>query len=590
MDEIEVNGKRIKMVIKEVKNITVACDSCREKRRKCDGNSPCAFCHSKNLLCKFSRPKKRGPKKQQNNTPVGNFVITIGPESLENELLDKVEAHNYQCGFFMEFVHMTIPINRLDKLHAPLTTAQKVQSYSALAFASRLYGDHFQAKKYISQARVLAGSIFDSPDPDTISALLMMSNYWQLVLDLPLSYYYGNMAVTLAKLLSPDRLTDRLAAYCQVVFIMASNTTMQQKSYAVTKLANKLQQYSDNDRLRCYGYFLEVSSCLVETFKMNVFAADPEVLPKLFEALDHVHISEEAREEITARLLKADAAQGDTPPGIPLTFIRKIFCPLYKAIVDWRSGHVIESMEQGQLCLIELQKLRDANGLGILAEVPHLSMFASLAKAFYENNCPQLGEKLCETIKEVCKIMEPEYSFLSQRTDKLMEIFRRSPPASSHLPILSSPLYHLSPSYTSDFTPQASNSPFSPFSSRFPSPPPSLLPPTSTPSNTPDPTFHPVSTPIVPSLLEIISDTLPAPNPIFQSLSPQISTFSPYPILQLLSTPAISPPSPLQISPFSPNPIFTPDSNPNLSESLDTMLREFADPLPNTPGIDAQYL
>ena len=112
--------------------------------------------------------------------------------------------------------------------------------YAGLAFSARLCGDLRKASKYISQARITAGDIYDSPNPDSgmhslvplpsssvfffffcsfssfsskyiniliacykVCALLMMSNYMQLVLNIPLTAHYSRLADSLRLLVCP---------------------------------------------------------------------------------------------------------------------------------------------------------------------------------------------------------------------------------------------------------------------------------------------------------------------------------------------------------------------------------------------------
>ena len=40
-----------------------ACDNCKKLKRKCSGHQPCQQCVRKNMMCVYSNPRKRGPKK-----------------------------------------------------------------------------------------------------------------------------------------------------------------------------------------------------------------------------------------------------------------------------------------------------------------------------------------------------------------------------------------------------------------------------------------------------------------------------------------------------------------------------------------------
>lgn len=97
-------------------------------------------------------------------------------------MIDKIEAQNLNL-FYLEFVSYSMPVS-LKRIMSPITVPHRVQTYplffihavyfislllryAALAISARLAGDLQRAKAYISQARILAGSVFDSPSPDT---------------------------------------------------------------------------------------------------------------------------------------------------------------------------------------------------------------------------------------------------------------------------------------------------------------------------------------------------------------------------------------------------------------------------------------
>lgn len=95
-------------------------------------------------------------------------------------MLERLEAQKY-CSFYMNFINMLLPISNPSKVLQPKNIAHQIQAYlilscmkridgercAALAYSARLLGDLPGAQKYISQGRMLAGSVYDSPDPDS---------------------------------------------------------------------------------------------------------------------------------------------------------------------------------------------------------------------------------------------------------------------------------------------------------------------------------------------------------------------------------------------------------------------------------------
>lgn len=43
----------------EAARTVVACQNCRQKKVKCDGQCPCKYCSKRNLSCQFSAAEKR---------------------------------------------------------------------------------------------------------------------------------------------------------------------------------------------------------------------------------------------------------------------------------------------------------------------------------------------------------------------------------------------------------------------------------------------------------------------------------------------------------------------------------------------------
>jgi len=82
--------------------ITQACDFCKRRHMKCDGNHPCSQCHKRQQECLYSQRKKRGPKPKSQKvakqpvvktTPVEtplvtNVTVSNSPQSPKPPLTD----------------------------------------------------------------------------------------------------------------------------------------------------------------------------------------------------------------------------------------------------------------------------------------------------------------------------------------------------------------------------------------------------------------------------------------------------------------------------------------------------------------------
>jgi hypothetical protein len=44
------------------KRVTLACEGCKQARRKCSGIGPCSYCTKRKIECVFGQAQKRGPK------------------------------------------------------------------------------------------------------------------------------------------------------------------------------------------------------------------------------------------------------------------------------------------------------------------------------------------------------------------------------------------------------------------------------------------------------------------------------------------------------------------------------------------------
>eukprot|EP00026_Physarum_polycephalum_P003218 Phypoly_transcript_03228.p1 GENE.Phypoly_transcript_03228~~Phypoly_transcript_03228.p1 ORF type:complete len:816 (+),score=189.11 Phypoly_transcript_03228:74-2449(+) len=453
----------VKFIVKEVYRHTAACDACKVRKRKCDGVAPCKYCVSKNIKCEFSQQKKRGPSKKpkpekDNKSPIetkptttiipndnisksgvvkvnnsnssvstigtltegdniANMALQVARESLATSVIDKEMLNtlelNHYIDLYTRFVTNVVPGCNVQSLISPSSIAHKLQSYAAMAFAARSIGDYTKAKLFISQGRVLAGSIFDSPDLDTVVGMIMMGNYWQMSLNLPLSGHYANLAWSLFKLLRrPDY---RVQLCCQVNYIMSdANTNDDGKSELLLNAARSLRaQGNAPDALP--SLLLSLSAKVVPLFGSTMFF--PHNMPNIFQIFREVFITEEERGSIMEDLC-----------AIEKVMVRQTFyisakdavhpyllqVKLYQTIIEWKSNHVdaafAQALQSWEIC----KKMQSAKILGVTCDFPHLCLLAGLADFFKEMN--QLGHALhvCNLLRQICNLMGPDYDFAAE--------------------------------------------------------------------------------------------------------------------------------------------------------------------------------
>ena len=98
---------------------------------------------------------------------------------------DLIEAKSF-VDYYWSYIKHRIPGEAAQLILNPQTNADKIQAYlflfrqwwrqqlyrlfdcsryAVLAFASRISGDATRASTYINQARSLAGTVFDTPEP-----------------------------------------------------------------------------------------------------------------------------------------------------------------------------------------------------------------------------------------------------------------------------------------------------------------------------------------------------------------------------------------------------------------------------------------
>lgn len=479
-----ISGKQrvVKVIVKEVQKTTVACDACRNQHVKCDGKFPCSYCVAKNRLCEFSEPKKRGPKRrlvtkeqgdQNQNVNVNvqkaekpavieeSTLISLVAASTERDMLDNIEANKY-FDFYLKFMsHM--PIAEGKELVQPRTTSKKVQAYATLAASSRILGDSNMSQKYISQARMLGGLIYDSPDPDGSAAMLVMHKYFQLVLDLPRATHYATMAASIAKMISPIKKDAKMDLMCKIsATLINEKLNNQQQARKIRAAAHKCREFELP--MSVLSSYLDFAAIVLEVVGYHVFYASSFTLANTFQVLDNAHIGAEDRGRILAALNNLMlAAAAHNRPGFSM--FMSVFGPMYMAITEWKSGNITEALAHTMTTMTALQHLQNEKTIGLVADLPHVCILGSLAKFLHSRGLDNLSRQICQYIYQICDVMSPVFDFIRALVDRFIQMNLDSESATSPTTIPSTPTSILTPSTPTILT------------SSTPTPTPLLIPP-----------------------------------------------------------------------------------------------------------------
>eukprot|EP00026_Physarum_polycephalum_P002731 Phypoly_transcript_02739.p1 GENE.Phypoly_transcript_02739~~Phypoly_transcript_02739.p1 ORF type:complete len:656 (+),score=105.69 Phypoly_transcript_02739:195-1970(+) len=405
--------------VKDVRR-SAACLLCRNRKRKCDGQDPCSYCVSKNWACTYTQQKKRGPQKKSASAGGEQLQVVASPSSLDCQMIDKLEAQNFGS-YYLKYINSMVPMTTSDKMLNPSTTTHKVQSYAALAYAARICGDLQKANKYISQARTMAGEIYDLADSDSVAALLMMSNYWQLVLNIPQSAHYTRLANSLRRMMPQNALEYRVNMMCEVGTILCDENTSNKKKAKQLRDTARVILESDHQKefTSLIASFLNLTSYIIGCLDYNpMFVYKIDTAAQFYSLFEKIHLDDQTRKSILEEVNKVSVAVallGDVMSDIHLLTINTIFTPMYLAITEWRSGRLQEALNFVISALQGLNSLEKTDSFGFacgVVDFPHVAMTGGLCKFLLDLGQHGLAAQLNEKIKTICKILTPEFDFV----------------------------------------------------------------------------------------------------------------------------------------------------------------------------------
>mmetsp|Transcript_5443 Transcript_5443/g.11585 ORF Transcript_5443/g.11585 Transcript_5443/m.11585 type:complete len:506 (-) Transcript_5443:43-1560(-) len=157
-------------LIKKTKRAFAACDGCRKRKKKCDGETPCFRCKTASRICTYSKkirkpaaPVNTGIIKQEQN--LSTFASTRMYFQLYFTCLNCV-------GVFHKF--------NMGALENPKSKSALLQYNSILAMSTRAFSSNPKAyKTFENRARQLAGELFDDFTFDTaVGFELLAIHFW----------------------------------------------------------------------------------------------------------------------------------------------------------------------------------------------------------------------------------------------------------------------------------------------------------------------------------------------------------------------------------------------------------------------------
>lgn len=241
---------RVRVEVKEVRRISVACDACKKRKGKCTGTQPCIYCVNHNVICNYTPANRsRGPRKKAKTDQYKNdfdgsiplssssgeeassvdLAATMGDLqlvtpcsfALEEELSFEVEKLQLVDSYLEQSID-TYLVGYRDKFLNPQTLSQKAMSFSVLAVMLRAGGYLQRANRLIEQARLYVAQTFDEITIDSAIACTILSRYFSVV-D-PKGVLYTSMAHSIAKCL-PSKDPTALRLYlCTHVATLTHDT------------------------------------------------------------------------------------------------------------------------------------------------------------------------------------------------------------------------------------------------------------------------------------------------------------------------------------------------------------------------------
>ena len=159
-------------LIKKTRRATIACDFCRSKKKKCNGETPCSRCLQSSRICTYSSKKT----KRKQLAPVTKGVLK------KQENLTTMATTDMYFQLYFQCLNTIGVFYKLDmkSLERPNTKTGLLQYNAILAMSTRAFSSNPKAYKvFENRARQLAGDLFDDFSIETAIGFEMLAfHFW----------------------------------------------------------------------------------------------------------------------------------------------------------------------------------------------------------------------------------------------------------------------------------------------------------------------------------------------------------------------------------------------------------------------------
>lgn len=417
----------VRVIIKDVKKRTKACDECKRRKGRCDGGMPCEWCAARNLECVFSAfSQKRGPKKKKRSAESDNEgeeeILTL--DKREQGMTHDLELNNYLAMYLKYLDPLFTMFNHWDKgarlaqLTNPRSYSQFITKYAACAIAARACGHKERAVQLISEARSFAGQCFDDMSVDGLVGFLLLSSYW-CGLNAKVTKHYMNIALSMFAAIPHTTLPANIRYIMTISAVMLNNAISDTDKLKVFMATSKTI-VAQNNVQSLMGSFLRL--CLKAFCHMKCL--DPGQMRSDIVAvlLTQVFFSERQRASILDELqVCKDLANICTDIENVRNTINLLFSSL-EIFIEWRSGHPENALpiaiDYANKCSLDVVKF------GNRFDVEHLLMISIFLREQQHLALADKVRKIAEGLHtQVCEAL-PD---LSSSADSLASYLRRKP-------------------------------------------------------------------------------------------------------------------------------------------------------------------
>eukprot|EP00026_Physarum_polycephalum_P002302 Phypoly_transcript_02308.p1 GENE.Phypoly_transcript_02308~~Phypoly_transcript_02308.p1 ORF type:complete len:829 (+),score=172.72 Phypoly_transcript_02308:163-2649(+) len=414
----------VRVIIKDVKKRTKACDECKRRKGRCDGGMPCEWCSARNLECVFSAfSQKRGPKKKRRENESDNEedqeILTL--DKREQGLSYDMELNTY-LDLYMKYIDPLFTMfpqwekgSKVLQLNHPRSYAQFITKYSACAIAARASGQKERATQLITEARSFAGQCFDDMSMDALVGFMLLAAYW-IGMDSKITKHYANIALSIYSTISVAALPANVRYLVTMAAVLVNSAIPDAEKFRAYLTSTNTIVAQTNAQVLLGGI---IRLCMKVFAHMKCFEASHLRSDISAVLICQVFFSEKQRQSILSELRYCRTIV-KMCPELTSEVVNLVTSTLQalEVFVEWRSGHaelaLPVAIELANNCTPENVRF------GSRFDVEHLLYISIFLR---EQQHPVLADKVrktadalhsvvCETVPELANSADPLASYL----------------------------------------------------------------------------------------------------------------------------------------------------------------------------------